>query len=554
MLAGRRVSELLPGIIKLVSQVLPVDGCALFIAQPDGVQVLRACAGWRGATVELWDTASGSASLHGFALGQRTPLHIADLRNETRFAVESALLDQGFVSAVVAPIAPENPFGTIGIYSRVSRLFLEEQNFLILVANILGAAIERERTEERLRVQITERERATAEARMVSEVSDILTRSVDCELTLKLAARRISQTVDGWCFIHLFMGKESPKLVAAAAAGCPDSAVPAFPDSLLGGWICADVSVVARSGKPLHHRGTGSISSDGEHAKPMVTIPLHARGRTVGAVTFLCSDSGLFIRAGLLEDLAGRMATAVDTALLFREKEDAARIREEIVAVVSHDLRNPLGTILNVSNILLESGPGQDIKRSAEMIQRNARRMNTLINDLLDWERIRSGTIRMDCQLSDLRSLISEVVEMMQAQADKKSISLRNTLTTPLYALYDQQRIHQVLSNLISNAVKFTPPGGEIEIGATRRTTELQLHVKDSGVGIPPENILHVFDRYWQASIGDRRGLGLGLPIARGIVDAHGGKLWVESEPGKGSNFIFTLPAPEALVDVDSVS
>lgn len=554
VLAGPSVSELLPGIIKLMSQVLPVDGCALFVAQPDGVQILRACAGWRQETVEPWVTRSDGASLHGFALGQRTPLHIADLRNETRFAVEPTLLEQGFVSAVVAPIAPENPFGTIGIYSRVSRLLLEEQNFLILVASILGTAIERERTEERLRVQSTERERATAEARMVSEVSNILTRSADCELTLKRAARRISQTVDGWCFIHLFMGKELPKLVAAASAGRPDSDAPAFPDSLLGGRVCADVSVVARSGKPLHRQGASSISPDGEPEQPMVTIPLHARGRTVGAVTFVRCDTGLFIGAGLLEDLAGRMATSVDAALLLREKEDAARIREEIVAVVSHDLRNPLGTILNVSNLLLEDSPGPAIKRFAEMVQRNATRMNVLINDLLDWERIRSGTLRMDCQLSDLRSLISEVVEMTQAQADKKSISLRNTLRTPLYALYDHQRIHQVLSNLISNAVKFTPAGGDIEIGATRRTAELQLHVKDSGVGIPPENILHIFDRYWQASIGDRRGLGLGLPIARGIVDAHGGKLWVESEPGQGSNFIFTLPAQESSLDVDSVS
>jgi len=554
VLAGRSVSELSLSIAKLVLQVLPVDGCALFIAQSDGGQVLRACAGWRGEAVEPPIEGAGSASLHGFALVQRTPLHISDLRSETRFAVAPALLEQGFVSAVVAPIAPENPFGTIGIYTRSPRLLLGEQNFLISVASILGSAVERERAEERLRVQITERERATAEARMVSAVSDILTRSVDYELTLRLAARLIAQTFDGCCFIHLLTSKGPPKLVAAASARYPDSDSPAFPDSRLGSRVCADVSVVARSGKPLHGQEVSMPSKEGELAHPMVTIPLHARGRIVGAATFVCPAASRFISAGLLEDLAGRMATAVDTALLFREKEDAARIREEIVAVVSHDLRNPLGTIMGACNLLLEVSPDQSITRFAEMIQRNAIRMNVLINDLLDWERIRSGSMSIDCQLNDLNSLISEVVEMLQGQADKKSIALHNTLRTPLYALYDHQRIHQVLSNLLSNAVKFTPSGGAIEIGASRRTAEFRLYVKDSGVGIPPENILHVFDRYWQASIGDRRGLGLGLPIARGIVEAHGGKLWVESESGKGSTFFFTLPAQEALADLEPTS
>jgi signal transduction histidine kinase len=552
VLAGRCVDELLPGIVKLMAQVLPVDGCALFIAEPDGTQVLRACAGFRVQTLEPVVEAAGSASLHGVVLGQRTPLHVADLRSETRFAAERILHDQGFVSAVVAPIAPEDPFGTIGIYSRVSRLLLEEQNFLSSVASILGAAIERERAEERLRVQLAERERAAAEARMLSEVSDILTHAVDYERTLRLAARRVCQTVDGWCFIHLFLGKELPKLVAAAAAAHPDTDSPAFPDSLVGSRVCADVSVVARSGKPLHRPEVSTTSPEGEPAWPMITLPLHARGRTVGAVTFGRPLASPCTAAGLLEDLAGRMATAVDTALLVREKEDAARIREELVAVVSHDLRNPLGTVLNASNLLIELTLDQSVRRYAEMIQRNATRMNVLINDLLDWERIRSGTIRIDCQLSDLRLLIGEVVEMTQAQADKKSISLRSTLRSPLYALYDHQRIHQVLSNLVSNAIKFTSAGGDIEIGAGRRTAELQLSVRDTGVGIPPENVLHVFDRYWQASIGDRRGLGLGLPIARGIVEAHGGKLWVESEPGKGSTFMFTLPAQEAAVDGDS--
>jgi signal transduction histidine kinase len=113
----------------------------------------------------------------------------------------------------------------------------------------------------------------------------------------------------------------------------------------------------------------------------------------------------------------------------------------------------------------------------------------------------------------------------------------------PLHALCDQQRIHQVLENLLSNAMKFTPPSGTVEIGACRKEREFLISVTDSGVGIKPESLPHLFDRYWQASAGDQRGLGLGLAIARGIVEAHGGRIWAESKVGLGSTFFFTLPA-----------
>lgn len=132
---------------------------------------------------------------------------------------------------------------------------------------------------------------------------------------------------------------------------------------------------------------------------------------------------------------------------------------------------------------------------------------------------------------------------MIQPQAREKSLHLTSHSPDAATAWFDRERTLQVLSNLLGNAVKYTPEGGTITLGAELLPTEVVISVRDTGPGIPPDDVPHVFDRYWQAKRSDRRGIGLGLPIAKGLVEAQGGKLWVESEPGRGTTFFFTLPA-----------
>ena len=142
----------------------------------------------------------------------------------------------------------------------------------------------------------------------------------------------------------------------------------------------------------------------------------------------------------------------------------------------------------------------------------------------------------------EIGQLLGETLEMMHAQAAEKSLQLLGEAPASAVAWCDRERTLQVLSNLLGNAVKFTPEGGTITVGADLLSTEVRFFVRDTGPGIPPGDLLHVFDRYWQAKRSDRRGIGLGLPISKGLVEAQGGKLWVESELGRGTTFFFTLP------------
>jgi signal transduction histidine kinase len=169
--------------------------------------------------------------------------------------------------------------------------------------------------------------------------------------------------------------------------------------------------------------------------------------------------------------------------------------------------------------------------------------MNRLIEDLLDVARMEAGRLALERQPHDLVRVISEATVMLEPLIAEKTIALREELPDYLPRIsVDARRIVQVLENLVSNAVKHTAAGGEIHVSATSANGEVQVAVRDTGAGIPAENLAHLFDRFWQARGARRGGAGLGLAIAKGIVEAHGGRIWVESEVGRGSTFAFSLP------------
>ncbi|HEX6041820.1 sensor histidine kinase, partial [Longimicrobium sp.] len=186
-------------------------------------------------------------------------------------------------------------------------------------------------------------------------------------------------------------------------------------------------------------------------------------------------------------------------------------------------------------------------RRHLETVKRSAVRMDRLIQDLLEVSRMVGGKLALAPQDEEMRLLVTEAGAMLRPLAEARGI--RFTLDAPreLPRLrVDGARVMQVISNLVGNAVKFTPEGGSVTLGAAWDGRELHLSVADTGAGISPEQLPHVFGRFWQADSADSRGLGLGLAIARGIVEAHGGRIWVESELGEGSTFHFTLPAAPA--------
>jgi signal transduction histidine kinase len=169
--------------------------------------------------------------------------------------------------------------------------------------------------------------------------------------------------------------------------------------------------------------------------------------------------------------------------------------------------------------------------------------MQRLIRDLLDVSRIEAGTLGIDRSPLSVRELVGEIVDAQQSLAASAGLELRVELEPELPAVAgDRHRLQQVLENLVGNALKFTPTGGNITLGAARRGSEVLFWVADTGCGIGEDALPHVFDRFWQVKRASRAGAGLGLAISRGIVEAHGGRIWVESTPGRGTIFFFTIP------------
>ncbi len=244
--------------------------------------------------------------------------------------------------------------------------------------------------------------------------------------------------------------------------------------------------------------------------------------------------------------LARQCGQALDRAQLYSKARALTRSREELLAIVAHDLRNPLTTVTTSAALIrrsLSSLGAQQLIPKLNSIERSAQRMNHLIQDLLDLARFQAGTLVLRQELHPALELLQEVHDSHVAQAAEKSLRLRMELHEPqARVLCDRERVLQVFSNLMGNAIKFTPEGGEILLAGSRGDSDVLFRVKDTGPGIPAEHLPRLFDRFFQVNPAERNGMGLGLSIAKALVDAHGGVLSVESTVGQGTSFSFTLP------------
>jgi PAS domain S-box-containing protein len=233
---------------------------------------------------------------------------------------------------------------------------------------------------------------------------------------------------------------------------------------------------------------------------------------------------------------------------LYRQARQALKTREEVLSFVSHDLRTPLNTIRMCVEMLAMITPTNESWERHHtylgFIERSVSQMKRLIEDVLDAARIEAGRLAIERGSYPIRPLLEQALQAFMLMANERSIRLECVYPDAAASLdVDRERVFQVLSNLLSNALKFTPVGGRVRVAAKAEQGEVHFSVADTGPGIPESEIDHIFDRFWHARDMRQAGVGLGLAIARGIVEAHGGRIWVESEVGKGSTFHFTLPA-----------
>ncbi|HEX6134466.1 MAG TPA: ATP-binding protein [Longimicrobiales bacterium] len=413
---------------------------------------------------------------------------------------------------------------------------------------------------------ITERKRVERAQRFLAQAGAILASSLDYETTLaSVAALTVPELAD-WSVVYVRQDDGTVRRLEIAHA---DPARRALVEELLTYPLDPraphPVFTVLETGEAEIMRDVGdafldALSQTERHReiyrrlglRSMMIVPLVARGTTRGAMGFF---SGAPQRYGpeelsVAQDLALLAALAVDNARLYREAQDAVRVRDDVMAVVSHDLGNPLSAIRIGTSLLLRTIPQAEHESGGwqhlEFIRQSAQQMENLINDLLDVKRLETGRVQLDRRDIPVDTIVQDVMKVFRPIASGRSIALTTEIPATIRRVSaDEHRLVQVLSNLVSNAVKFTEPGGSVIIRANDAAGVVLFSVSDTGPGIPAEHQPHVFDRFWQARREGKKGLGLGLAIARGIVEAHGGRIWVESPPGAGTTFLFTIPAAE---------
>lgn len=405
---------------------------------------------------------------------------------------------------------------------------------------------------------ITEQKRIERQQHFLAEVGAVLASTLDYAETLSGIAKLAVQDLADICLVEVV--EESAKVSRLIVHRDPaqTTAVDALRQIQIDLRRPRITSQVLEEKQPQLLREISaeylhSIAQSDEHFQALcalhpqsfISLPLLAHGRLLGALLLISTSAEHRYGSAdipLAEELARRAALAIHSARLYRIAQQAVAARDDVLGIVAHDLRNPLNCISLQTQLLTSLAP-ESSRKPVDIILRSTGRIARLIQDLLDVARMEAGRLSVEPARVPTGPLVSEVVDAQQPLAAEACLKLRLELTPNLPAVSaDRERLLQVFENLISNAIKFTAPGGSITIGAALADGAVRFWVADTGAGIPAENLPHLFDRFWQARRADRRGVGLGLPIAKGLVEAHGGRMWVESTPGRGSTFFFTVP------------
>jgi signal transduction histidine kinase/DNA-binding NarL/FixJ family response regulator len=457
-------------------------------------------------------------------------------------------LDAFGVLAIFKGTGIDIPFiivsGTIDQDSAVSAMKSGAHDYL-LKDNLgrLVPAIQRELVEADVRASRRYLQHTSA---FLLRAGGALASSLDFETTLSTAARLAVSELGDCCVIDLLNTDGCTERAMIANNDGQGDATTEFETEF------SDDDRFTNIRQGVLQTGRAELVSD-DGGVQCIIAPLIARGRafgTMGVISRLSSRKYIPNDLALTEDFAHRAAVSIDNARLYKEAQDANRLKDEFVAMISHELRTPLTPIMGAVHMLRmeDQLDGAAIERSLDMIERNVRTQAQIIDDLLDISRIVTGKLRLKLGEIDVQSVVAAAIEAVRPATEAKNIQLRLSLTSdPGCVLGDPDRLQQIVWNLLSNAAKFTPPGGKITLSLGATVYGVEIRVTDSGIGIAPEFLPFVFDRFRQADSSSTRvhgGLGLGLAIVRQLVELHGGSVHAESAgTGRGSSFVVRLPS-----------
>lgn len=383
--------------------------------------------------------------------------------------------------------------------------------------------------------------------RLLATASQVLALSLNLTEPLREVARLAVVRLADVALIDVLGDKGDLNRVASAFAATGPERAAAGPSDL------ALRRQVVSSGRPIliGKDGAGAaIPVDGVMGtKSLMLLPLMSTKGPVGVLTLAATRATRRFAGSDLavaQDLAARIGTAVERAQLYNEAKEAIQARQDILAFVSHDLKNSLMSLFLNVEMLMRSAPLDERRRGwkqLDRIRRGVNQMRRMIDDLLDVGSIESGRLAIDSREHEMGELFEDAVELSAPLIHDKRIEIKIEMPPPPFKVRcDRERMMQVFSNLIGNAVKFVPEKGTIVLSAAASGASALVAVRDTGPGIPPGRLPHLFQRYWQADETARKGRGLGLFITKGIVEAQGGVIWAESQVGTGSTFFITLP------------
>ena len=578
------VAHTFPRLMALASQALHLQTALLLEGVDEGCSPLpeRPClTAWRAAgvaSVRLTEAAERALAAYAYLVGApvvepQGPVAVELEGPGARILPELPPRDEP--TFVVLPlVAKGRIFGALQVEA-AGALSEEGVAFIDAVANQLSSALDRhyslrrevhlrERAEalERFQRELLERERqilqqaqaAHRRQAFLSEASALLMASLDYRATLPGIARLLVPTWADCCAIDLLLpGAAEGERLAMLAAEPPGS--PPGSGSFVGQVLASHPWVTLPIGPQSLPRGDSVVEQAEWAGFPSnLRLSIRVRGRTLGTLSLICARPGCYgpEDLALFESLAQRIASAVDSALLYHQAQEAVRWREDLLAVVSHDIKTPLLVVrMNTEMLLHASRPPSEERRRhgrrhLDNILLAVEQMRGLIGGILDRAREQGMPMPLAVQPYAVAQLFQHTLEVVRplALAKLQEVEVEVGEGVPR-VLVDRDRILQVFTNLVGNAIKYTPRVGTISLRAKKVDGMVRIAVKDTGPGIAHADVPHLFERFWRASGVLERGTGLGLSIAKSIVEAHGGRIWVETQEGAGSTFFFTLPAAE---------
>ncbi len=506
------------------------------------------------------DTATGRAVI------ERRAVHIPDVQADQEYhsRLRAGL---GTRTMLAVPMLREGaPIGAIGVWRHEVRPFTDNQLALLQTfADQAVIAIENVRLFKELQTRTAELTRSVGELTALGEVSQALSSTLDIETVLDTIVSRASQLVgDAGCSIYEY--DEATEHFELRATHHYDVD---FVEALRAAPLRKGEGLMGRATKMREPIQIPDITQPGAYQssvrdtlirfgyRALLSVPLVREDQIIGSLSFNRKTPGEFPPeiVDVLRTFATQSALAIQNARLFREIEDksrqleaASRHKSEFLANMSHELRTPLNAVIGFSEVLIQRMFGALNDKQDEYLKdiyASGQHLLSLINDILDLSKIEAGRMELEPADFDLPSAIDNALILVRERATRRGITLGRHLDEGLGTIRgDERKVKQVLLNLLSNALKFTPEGGRIDVRAALHGGVAEVSVADTGVGIAPEDQAAVFEEFRQVGTADRKveGTGLGLALSQKFVELHGGRIWVDSELGRGSTFTFTLP------------